>query len=201
MEVIKLRTRSGVWLELGGVRPEQIRIEDIAQGLSNTCRFAGQCKQFYSVAEHCCHLYDQLLYWGFPDKACLAALLHDAAEAYLHDLATPLKRKLPDYKALESALLAVICERYGLTIPPLVKQYDFQLFLLEFKTLFVPAEDDCRWVGPLRRVIDRKLRCWSPARARREFLYRFNNRMRGKSWYGQCWWLWCWDSALLALGR
>ena len=74
-------------------------IRDIAHSLGQHCRFAGQAKQFYSVAEHSL-LVLQLttqLELGYP----LEALMHDAHEAYLGDMAAPWKSLLPDYRALE----------------------------------------------------------------------------------------------------
>ena len=67
-------------------------LEDIATGLSNRCRFGGQIKPFFSVAQHCIELS-----WLEPptdlfdtfDYIRLYALLHDAEEAYLPDFPSP----------------------------------------------------------------------------------------------------------------
>src|SRR5580704_9362466 len=67
-------------------RPEQICIEDIAHGLSMLCRFAGQCRFFFSVAEHSIAVAHLL-----PANLKLFGLLHDVSEAYLADLPRPVK--------------------------------------------------------------------------------------------------------------
>ena len=63
-------------------RIEEVRIEDIAHALSLKCRYSGQCARFYSVAEH-----SVLVAALVEPRWQPAALLHDAGEAYLADLA------------------------------------------------------------------------------------------------------------------
>ena len=66
---------------------DQVDIEDIAHGLAYQCRFNGQTRYFYSVAQH------SLIVAGLvPKRLYLAALLHDAAEAYMGDMVKPLKQ-------------------------------------------------------------------------------------------------------------
>lgn len=75
--------------DLANPRAEDVRIEDIAYALSNLCRFTGHCNRFYSVAQHSIHV-AEIVAETNPEWA-LAALLHDAEEAYIGDLSSPLK--------------------------------------------------------------------------------------------------------------
>lgn len=104
----KVFTYSGKMLDLSDIRPEAIDIKDIAHALSQLCRFSGQCRSFYSVAEHSIRVCGLV-----PDEHKLAALLHDASEAYLGDVIAPIKQMLPAYKKLEDELMAVIANKFG----------------------------------------------------------------------------------------
>lgn len=76
------------------LRPEEVCIEDIAQSLSNLCRFTGHSSDFYSVGQH-----SVLVSQFGSGRTGLWYLLHDAAEAYINDISRPLKRDV--YVALE----------------------------------------------------------------------------------------------------
>lgn len=95
--------------------PDLIDIEDIAHALSNNCRFTGHVREFYSVAQH-----SVLCSTIVSDELKLTALLHDASEAYLSDIARPIKSQ-PEfgdvYKKYESRLEAAIAERFRLDYP------------------------------------------------------------------------------------
>jgi hypothetical protein len=83
-----ITTYSGRDISLAGdVLPEDIDILDIAHSLSLQCRYNGACKFFYSVAQH-----SEFVSRHVPPEDALAALLHDAEEAYTSDMTTPLKK-------------------------------------------------------------------------------------------------------------
>jgi 5'-nucleotidase len=82
---------------------------DVAHALSLLCRYGGQCRWFYSVAEHCVLMSEAVS----PENA-LWALLHDATEAYLGDMIRPLKQAMPAYRAAEYRLMEVICDRFDI---------------------------------------------------------------------------------------
>jgi hypothetical protein len=71
-------------------KPEDIDLEDIAHALGNICRYTGQVERFYSVAEHSvtCAVDPR----AQDDVHRRALLLHDASEAYLGDVISPLKK-------------------------------------------------------------------------------------------------------------
>ena len=106
-----ITTFSGRQFFLMEATKDDIYIEDIAHGLSNICRYTGQCKTFYSVAEHSVRLAE--LSWSPSMK--LHALLHDAPEAYLNDLSTPVKQLMPEYRKMEEYLLKLIFDKYGIS--------------------------------------------------------------------------------------
>jgi uncharacterized protein len=111
-------TASGRSIDFDAPDPSQIRIEDIAGGLSRICRFAAQALRFHSVAQHAVLVSDLLIGDGREDLA-LTGLHHDSHEAYVCDIPAPLKRKLRarDERAYDEvceALDAAIGEALGL---------------------------------------------------------------------------------------
>jgi 5'-deoxynucleotidase YfbR-like HD superfamily hydrolase len=108
----EISTYSGRYVDLADPQPESFVIEDIARGLSNTCRFGGQCNEFYSVAQH-----SVLVSHLVPKEHQLAALLHDSSEAYCPDLQTPLKKMLPEFKEIEKKVEAAIFRKFGIPFP------------------------------------------------------------------------------------
>ncbi len=105
-------TASGEFVDIFSPQSEQINIEDIAHALSNICRFGGHTRHFYSVAEHSvrCSLI-------VAKKHRLAALLHDASEAYLLDIPRPVKTYLKDYRKQEDLFMKLIAEKYNFKYP------------------------------------------------------------------------------------
>lgn len=151
-------------------RPETsiIDIRDIAHALSQICRFTGHTRFHYSVAQHSV-LVSRLV----EPKLALAGLLHDAAEAYLGDVSTPLKHMLPDYKLLEYRVERVIVDRFGLSIDMFkaCKHADLEMLAREKQDLM---EDDEPWA--LLRAIEPpefRIRPMEPRQARMVFLHRY----------------------------
>ncbi|MBK9446299.1 MAG: phosphohydrolase [Betaproteobacteria bacterium] len=87
---------------------DDVAIEDIAHGLAFQCRFNGQTQHFYSVAQHSLMVASLV-----PRRLALAALLHDAAEAYLGDMVKPLKNLFPEFSRIETEVMAIIGARFG----------------------------------------------------------------------------------------
>jgi hypothetical protein len=106
-----IQTHSGVQFWPLEPRAEDVRIEDIAHALSNTCRFTGHCSTFYSVAQHSVlvakALQDFMHSEGLPCDFRIA-LLHDAAEAYLPDISRPIKHAITGFDAIENRVLEAI---------------------------------------------------------------------------------------------
>lgn len=100
-----LQTRSGHAFYPKEGKITTIVIDDIAHALSNICRFNGHCRNFYSVAEHSV-LVSKIVRLMWPDDfdAIWAGLLHDATEAYVGDVTTPLKVTMPKFMELEDKI-------------------------------------------------------------------------------------------------
>lgn len=84
----RIRTFTGMMVDPLNMRPEDVNLMDIAHSLSQQCRYTGHSNTFYSVAEHSVYV----MFHG--SGRWLPKLLHDAPEAYLVDLAAPIKHEL-----------------------------------------------------------------------------------------------------------
>lgn len=162
--------------------PEMIDLRDISAGLSKICRFGGQIDWFYSVAEHSLNVYRLCAPLMHDPEFQFACLLHDAAEAYLGDWPTPIKKMMVaagfPIDVIEAQILESVWERFGISVSAetwdQVMVNDRQMLSREARRL-VPAVDD--WESPVDRlsigwtefVMSQPLRFLDPETARREF--------------------------------
>ena len=118
---------------------DMVSIIDIAHALSQLCRFNGQSREFYSVAQH-----SLLVASLMPDGLELYGLLHDASEAYCGDMVRPLKRLIPEYRVIENRVQEVIARRFGLRypFPDEVKEADNIALAMEGKRFMAGREDE-----------------------------------------------------------
>jgi len=145
-------------------------IEDIAHGLSLTCRFAGQCQRFYSVAQHSVHVSEIVQ----PQDA-FAGLMHDAAEAFVGDVSKPLKGMLPQYKEIERRVERAIFRRFGIAfVPETVKEADRIMLSTEQRQLMANRDE---W-SDRRPPLSFEIPVWSAEEAKARFLARFQELYR-----------------------
>jgi 5'-deoxynucleotidase YfbR-like HD superfamily hydrolase len=167
-----IRTFSGGYFWPLDPRPEDLKIEDIAHALSNLCRWTGHSREFYSVAQHCV-----LVSENVPPLVKLEGLLHDASEAYLADLARPIKHApgLGDvYRKVERKLELVIAEKFNLPseFSPIVKTVDSRLLMTEKRDLMVGDWNEQHVEGA--KPFNFSIEPWSPKQAEQEFLQRYH---------------------------
>lgn len=94
MKSASIILRSGGTVDPWHLQPEDIEIMDIVLALSQQCRFSGHTPGFYSVAEHSVLVAEMMQAETNDPMLTLAALLHDAAEAYLGDVARPVRQNV-----------------------------------------------------------------------------------------------------------
>lgn len=129
-----LTTYGGRKVDLLEPRPDDIDLLDIAHALSMICRYGGHCPRFYSVAEH-----SVLVSHIVPRRLALFGLLHDAHEAYLGDVITPLKNLLPPYRDIAQKWDQAISKKFKVdltNLPVEVHQADAMALHFEMRTLF-----------------------------------------------------------------
>jgi len=162
--------------------PETFCVTDIAHALANKCRYSGHTLRFYTVAEHSWLMAQHALESNDYEVARWA-LLHDAVEAYLPDVARPLKPFIANWKELEASVESAIkthFEEYpNAAVEGMVHSLDTRILLTEAVQL-LPSQGR-RWeidADPLPI----RLRCWQPSIARINFLDLFGELF---PWYDE----------------
>lgn len=168
-----MQTRYGRKFYPFAPEPEHVFIDDIAAALSKLCRYGGHTTKFYSVAEH-----SVLVSQVVPREHALAALMHDASEAYCVDLPRPIKRNLHLYDVIEDGIWWAVAKRFSLpaVMAECVKVADDAVLLTEREHVMVPTGEPWSVPGTPADVLVRGL--W-PEQAERLFLDRFNELYLG----------------------
>lgn len=125
-----VRTYTGKNLDLAKPDPRQICIEDIAHHLAKLDRYNGAGHWAYSVGQHSLLVAEIL-----PPEYRLPGLLHDATEAYLGDVVSPLKAMLPEYRKIEQNVMNAICKSFEISFPRpgIVKRADQAVMAAEMQ--------------------------------------------------------------------
>lgn len=164
-------------------REDEVNIYDIAHALANICRYTGHVSSFYSVAQH-----SVLVSEACEDRVArpheqeetkqmaLEGLMHDASEAYLGDVARPIKQNSyvgTLYTKAEDRLMAIIADKYGTTwpVPEIVKWADQLLLRTEQRDL-MPYPNDLYNLDEHEKL-DKIITPWSPEEAEIEFIDRY----------------------------
>jgi uncharacterized protein len=170
-----LQTVSGRRVNPFDPDPDQIHIGDIGRALANQCRFGGHCRVFYSVAQHSVIVSELVEQRGGDAEDAFAALMHDAAEAYLGDFPHPLKHRSPlgaAFREAEHHLEAAIRDRFRIKPDvPEIKRADRALLATERRAF---SAETWRWpelegVEPL----ELELTAWPPDEAAEAFTRRY----------------------------
>jgi 5'-deoxynucleotidase YfbR-like HD superfamily hydrolase len=105
--------------------------------------------------------------------------LHDAAEAYIGDVATPLKNLLDDYAAIEKKVEQAVFAYFELSLPLSIftKQADQIMLATEKRDLLPPSPDDW-FAGTGIEPMTQKIMPLSSNVAKRLFLERYTHLTR-----------------------
>lgn len=154
-------------------QPEEICIEDIAHALALTNRFGGHTPYPYSVAQH-----SYLLALAAPNGNELAALLHDAPEAYLTDVPRPIKRNpafslISDVEDTIYKAIALAVPHLPPVIPDVVHEFDTRLLVTEAHALLsgYPWWLESKWP---QRLLSVPIQPWHWKDAEKNWLYLYH---------------------------
>ncbi|WP_448188382.1 transcriptional regulator [Azospirillum sp. sgz301742] len=132
-----LITYSGRVVDLEKPDFSRFEIEDVARPLAFQCRFVGNTRTFFSVAQHCL-LASHLC----PPEYAYDALMHDSEEAFTGDWPTPWKARI-GREAIKQAIAPIkigLARRFGFRHPEPkpVKVADQRALATELRDLCAP---------------------------------------------------------------
>lgn len=180
----RIRVTGDRYFHLFSDDPNEISLDAIATATSRLCRFTGHLLpgiEIYSVAEHSIlvsHIVEQM---GAPPDVVMQALLHDASEAYLADIAAPFKGHVEGYHSVEDRIMERVKEHFLLPqkTDPRVKLADWYALFIEARQIVTFDEEVLKtWQGYAEHGAEswkyqNTVKCWLPSMARVQFLMRF----------------------------
>lgn len=107
-----ITTRSGITFDYLNPTPEMIDLGDIAYGLAREGRYANQLpgSLVWSVLRH-----SRLVASVVDRPLKFQARMHDAVEAYVRDMPSPMKRIMPEYNEIEDIIWRrAVAPKFGL---------------------------------------------------------------------------------------
>jgi 5'-deoxynucleotidase YfbR-like HD superfamily hydrolase len=121
-----IRTRTGKLVHPLKLFPDELDIHDIAWGLSGEGRFTNHGISHFSVAQHSTLMASMAEEYNLSNEVIYQCLMHDADEAYLGDMAGPLKAYFPEWKKAEEHAWKIIAEKFHINpiMDPWVKNLD-----------------------------------------------------------------------------
>ena len=156
-----VQMRSGACVDLLLPDLSPVKIEDIATALSRIPRFNGHTRgdQPYSVAQHSLHVVQAIEAWGYAAPVQLTALFHDAPEALIGDVVTPVKLLLGQAWAdLEARLAEAVRRRFSIPLPLTygpVRTADASLLATERRDLLLAPSWE--WPGSLPPAVELRI--------------------------------------------
>lgn len=131
--------------------PNDIHYDDLCIGLARAYRYRGMTRDEYSVAEHSVIVSvaaEKLARERGLDPRAAArwGLMHDGSEAWIGDVARPLKRQrtMRGYRKVEEKWEAAIIERFDLVVTDdiraVVDEVDDRIILDEIEALFLDPD-------------------------------------------------------------
>ena len=134
---------SGKYLSLSFGNYYSVSIKDIASGLSKRPRWSGQTEYSYSVGQHSIDCYNHSVGQGLTLDQQLQALMHDASEAFMGDMAKPWKNGMTEFQDTENVVMTGLGSEFGFEWPldPEIKEIDTDVMEWEYNALFVRTLD------------------------------------------------------------
>jgi len=97
------------------------------------------------VAQHSLNCAKEAQSRGYSKHVVLSCLFHDASEAYMSDLITPIKKQMKEYQIIEDQLLETIFQAFHIKLKHeekiIWKEMDHLLLETELKEM-MPLEED-----------------------------------------------------------
>ena len=150
-------TSSGNKIYYTEPKPEQIELEDLAHGLAMNTRLL---------------VSKELEKQGFGPRLQIYGLLHDAAEAYVGDVPTPLKKELESFREIEHGIMDALWEALDLE-PPSEQDWknikEADRVLLNYEASEIVSQDG--WAEEVDRDYDLESESWREDK--RKFMERF----------------------------